>query len=147
MFNIPMNRTTFLVDGFNVYHSLLAASMDLGGKPTKWLDLRSLLSSFLPVIGAGAELEEIYYFTALATHLDPHRPGVTARHRLYMEALVATGVIPVLGRFKYKTVHCCGCKIIGDCLNLGVRHFPVSLLHLRQYRSGQRHLVPAAEPR
>lgn len=105
-----MNRTTFLVDGFNVYHSARSASDDLGGQSTKWLDLRSLLVSYLPVIGAGAALEEIYYFSALATHLDPYRPGVTFRHRTYLEALRSTRVIPVMGRFKPKTVHCRRCR-------------------------------------
>jgi len=66
--------------------------------------------SYLPVIGAGAALEEIYYFSALATHLDPHRPGVTFRHRTYLEALKSTGVIPIMGRFKPKTVHCRRCR-------------------------------------
>ena len=106
-----MNRTSFLVDGFNVYHSAKAASSDLRGKSTKWLNLRSLLSSFLPAIGAGATLEKIYYFSALASHMDLYRPGVTARHRLYLECLQATDVIPVLGRFKFKTVHCHTCKV------------------------------------
>jgi uncharacterized LabA/DUF88 family protein len=104
-----MNRTSFLVDGFNVYHSAKAASTDLSGRSTKWLNLQALLSSFLPVIGAGATLEKIYYFSALASHLDAYRAGVTARHRLYLECLQATDVIPVLGRFKYKTVHCRTC--------------------------------------
>jgi hypothetical protein len=39
-------RTTFLVDGFNLYHSLRDASRDLGfadGRGTKWLNLHSLL--------------------------------------------------------------------------------------------------------
>jgi uncharacterized LabA/DUF88 family protein len=105
-----MNRTTFLVDGFNVYHSVIAASNDLGGKSTKWLDFHSLLSSYLPVIGAGASLENIYYFTALAHHMDSSRPGVTARHRAYIECLKSTGVIPILSRFKYKKVYCHICK-------------------------------------
>ncbi|MCK4304596.1 MAG: NYN domain-containing protein [Candidatus Eisenbacteria sp.] len=105
-----MNRTTFLVDGFNVYHLARSASVDLGGQATKWLDLRSLLTSYLPIIGAGSALEEIYYFSALATHLDPYRPGVTFRHRTYLEALRSTGVIPVMGRFKPKTVHCRRCR-------------------------------------
>ena len=43
-----MNRTTFLVDVFNLYHSVKEAGKDLG-VPTKWLDLRSLLSFYLPV--------------------------------------------------------------------------------------------------
>lgn len=108
-----MNRTTFLVDGFNVYHSVRSASADLGGESTKWLDLRSLLSSYLSVIGTGAALEEIYYFSALATHLDPYRPGVTFRHRIYLEALASTGVVPIMGRFKPKTVHCRHCGTDG----------------------------------
>jgi uncharacterized LabA/DUF88 family protein len=105
-----MNRTSFLVDGFNVYHSAKDASTDLGGRSTKWLDLRSLMNSYLPAIGAGATLQKIYYFSALASHLDAYRPGVTARHRLYLECLQATGVIPLLGRFKFKTVHCRTCN-------------------------------------
>jgi uncharacterized LabA/DUF88 family protein len=105
-----MNRTIFLVDGFNLYHSVRVASDDLGGQSTKWLDIRSLLTSYLPVIGAGAEIERIYYFTAIAFHLDTCRPGVTARHRRYLECLSATGVIPVLSRFKYKTVRCYTCN-------------------------------------
>lgn len=99
-----MNRTSFLVDGFNVYHSLKAADS------VKWLDLRSFLSSYLPVIGSGATLEKIYYFSALAHHIDVRKPGVTARHRLYIECLQATGVIPILGRFKFKTVRCHACN-------------------------------------
>jgi uncharacterized LabA/DUF88 family protein len=105
-----VNRTTFLVDGFNVYHSVRSASRDLGGQSTKWLDLRSLLASYLPAVGAQASLQAIYYFSALARHLDYHRPGVTRRHRTYLEALRATGVIPVMGRFKSKTVQCRRCR-------------------------------------
>ena len=35
-----MSRVTFLVDGLNVYHSLREAAAALGGRSTKWLDLR-----------------------------------------------------------------------------------------------------------
>jgi len=105
-----MNRTSFLVDGFNLYHSVRAASSDLGGASTKWLDIRSLLSSYLYVISPDAALKDIYHFSALASHLDSFRPGVTARHRLYLECLAATGIITILGRFKYKTVHCHTCS-------------------------------------
>jgi uncharacterized LabA/DUF88 family protein len=65
-----MNRTMFLVDGFNIYHSLRAASSELGGAQTKWLDLRA-----------------------------------------YLDCLVASRVIPALGRFKYKTVRCHRCAV------------------------------------
>ena len=99
-----------MVDGFNLYHSVRTASADLGGQSTKWLDIRSLLSSYLPIVGADAMLERIYYFTAIASHLDARRPGVTARHRLYLECLSSTGIVPILARFKYKTVRCHTCQ-------------------------------------
>jgi len=104
------NRTAFFVDGFNLYHSLLEATRDLGGQPTKWLDITGLLSSYLPVIGGGAALERIYYFSALATHMDNRRPGTTARHRLFIECLQARGIRVELGRFKRKDVHCSTCN-------------------------------------
>lgn len=105
-----MNRTTFLVDGFNLYHSLRTASEELNGATTKWLDLSSLLRSYLPSIGGGAQIERIYYFSALATHLELRQPGVTVRHRSYIECLQSTGIMPVLGRFKSKQVHCRNCR-------------------------------------
>jgi uncharacterized LabA/DUF88 family protein len=106
-----MNRTTFLVDGFNIYHSLRAASSELGGAQTKWLDLRALLSSRLYLIHPPAALEEIYYFSAIATHMGQYRPGVPIRHRTYLDCLIASSVIPVLGRFKYKAVRCHRCGV------------------------------------
>jgi len=39
-----MNIVIFLIDGFNLYHSLIDASYDLklNGKGTKWLNIYSL---------------------------------------------------------------------------------------------------------
>jgi uncharacterized LabA/DUF88 family protein len=105
-----MARTTFLVDGFNIYHSVKAASRDLGGASTKWLDLRAFLSSYLAAIGNNAQLREIYYFTALGLHMDARKPGTTTRHKVYMECLTATGVRIELGRFKRKDVWCQVCR-------------------------------------
>lgn len=105
-----MPRVTFLVDGFNLYHSLLLAGSGSGGGSTKWLDLRALLSSYLSVLGAGSVLHEVYYFSALATHLDSRFPGKTTRHRTYIECLRSQGVIVELGRFKFKEVFCSVCK-------------------------------------
>jgi uncharacterized LabA/DUF88 family protein len=102
-------RTAFLVDGFNVYHSAKAIERNLE-KRVRWLDLRSLLASCLPVIGRNAVLQAIYYFSALADHRDHFRPGTTARHSLYIEALRSTGVVVELGRFKFKEVWCDVCK-------------------------------------
>lgn len=113
-----MNRTTFVVDGFNLYHSVKQAANDLGlgDKGTKWLDLRSLCASYLYVIGANAQLGRIYYFSALATHLEATKPDVTARHRTYLDALEATGVIVELSRFKQKEVRC------PHCGKVNIRH-------------------------
>ena len=71
-----MGRIAFLVDGFNLYHSLKDASFRLGlrGAGTRWLDLRSLCASFLHAIGGGAQLSSIFYFSALARHLEARGP-------------------------------------------------------------------------
>jgi hypothetical protein len=109
-----MKRTTFLVDGFNLYHSVKQASEDLKGISTKWLDLRAMLSSCLHIIDRTAQLTDIYYFTALATHVDAKKPGTSSRHQLYIECLQATGVHIALGRFKYKSVYCGTCRTATD---------------------------------
>jgi uncharacterized LabA/DUF88 family protein len=105
-----MNRVTFLVDGFNVYHSAKEAQVDLGGASTLWLDLQSLLSSYISIFGRDSLLAEIYYFSALAKHIDSKRPGTTKKHENYIDCLRSTGVKIRLGRFKYKTVWCSTCR-------------------------------------
>lgn len=42
----PVNRVVFLVDGFNVYHSLRQATRD-SGETLKWLDLHALCNSYV----------------------------------------------------------------------------------------------------
>jgi len=98
-----MNRTTFLVDGFNLYHSVKDLHRDTG-ICTKWLNIRSLCLSFLYQFGKQATLEEIYYFSAYATHLND--PAVVARHKNYVDCLADTGIIPVMGNFKAKDMTC-----------------------------------------
>jgi hypothetical protein len=107
-----MNRTAFLIDGFNLYHSVKEAStaLHLGGAGTRWLNFHSLCASYLHLIGRGASLEGVYYFSALARHLEAAKPDVTLRHRNYIECLKDTGVTVELGRFKEKHVHCTHCK-------------------------------------
>ena len=104
-----MRRTAFVVDGFNVYHSLRDAGRDLCGAGTRWLDLRSLCRSFLPQIHPTAQLSGVYYFSAFAAHLEPIKPGVTARHLAYIECLSATGVEAEMGHFKPKAIPCASC--------------------------------------
>ena len=106
-----MNRTVFMDDGFNLYHSLSDAEKDAGGAPAKWLDLRSLCTSFLfhvgRAVGEPASLRGIYYYSAPPNHEPAARQE---RHRLYMRCLRATGVAVELSRFKPKHVYCGACQ-------------------------------------
>lgn len=102
-----MKRVDFLVDGFNLYHSIIDISRYNNGLRVKWLDIRSLCISFLHLIDSNAKLENIYYFSAFAHHLN--NPDVIKRHQIYIECLKSTGVIPEMGRFKYKEISCPNC--------------------------------------
>ena len=105
-----MDRVTFIIDGFNLYHSVRQASRDSGGSSTKWLDIKSLCSSYLYLFGRAAVLHEIYYFSALANHLEAVNPDVTERHRSFIKCLQATGVKTELNRFKRKSMTCPSCR-------------------------------------
>ncbi len=107
-----MNRTSFLIDGFNLYHSIKTASHDLGlsGGGTRWLDIRSLCESFLHLVGNNAQTSEIYYFSALAKHLEMRKPDVTVRHRTYIRCLEHSGIIVELHRFKKSLTFCQKCN-------------------------------------
>lgn len=109
-----MNRTAFLVDGFNLYHSLREAQKSLPGRGTKWLDIRALCASYLHIVGSGAEVGEVHYFSALANHLEAVKPGVTNRHRAFISCLEDTGVFVELSRFRKKTLSCeyCGRRLV-----------------------------------
>ncbi|MDA2932985.1 NYN domain-containing protein [Acidobacteria bacterium AH-259-D05] len=98
-------RVTFLIDGFNLYHSLKQASWDLGEAKVKWLDIKALCAFYLFLIDKQARLEEIYYFSALAKHLEATNPDLTARHRTYTECLKSSGVVVEFARFKKKSVN------------------------------------------
>lgn len=109
-----MLRTTFLIDGFNVYHSLRQASKDLqlGKAGTRWLNLSSLLQSYLPNIhtgvGSRVQLEEILYFSALPNHLGESK---MLHHATYVRCLESTGIRAEMGRFKKKSIWCSACHV------------------------------------
>jgi uncharacterized LabA/DUF88 family protein len=105
-----MNRTNFIIDGFNIYHSVVDASKHLQGASTKWLNLYSLCESYLHIIGNNAKVENIYYFSALATHLSSVAPQKIEKHKTFIRALKETGVIVELVRFKPKKVWCDKCN-------------------------------------
>jgi len=103
-------RVSFLVDGFNLYHSLRTAQKDLNGQSTKWLNLKSLCQSYLYRFGKEAVLSDIYYFSALAKHRESVDAQVTQRHKLFIQCLKAEGIIVNLSRFKSKKSKCQYCK-------------------------------------
>lgn len=105
-----MNRTTFLIDGFKLYHLLNDASWHAKRRGIKWLNIRELCRAYLPHITPRAILEEIYYFSAFAYHRQDKDPRIIERHKRFIECLTATGVVVELGRFKAKDVYCNGCK-------------------------------------
>jgi uncharacterized LabA/DUF88 family protein len=105
-----MNRTVFIIDGFNLYHSVREAARSTGGKGTKWLNVKELCNSYLHLIGDNAALANIYYFSALAKHLDSTDPQKTRRHRTFLDCLRSTGVRVELSRFKEKSIWCYHCK-------------------------------------
>ncbi|AFM12961.1 NYN domain-containing protein [Turneriella parva] len=101
-------RVSFLVDGFNVYHSLADVESEFKQK-VKWLNLRRLCESYLPSLGRGATPAEFYYFSAHATHMTTRDANVVNRHQVYIRALQSTGVKIQLGMFKAKRVKCHHC--------------------------------------
>lgn len=105
-----MTRVTFIIDGFNLYHSVREAAQDSGGASTKWLDISRLCSSYIHLFGKTAVLHEIYYFSALATHLEASNPDATRRHRDFIKCLETKDVIVELNRFKKKSMTCSSCK-------------------------------------
>jgi uncharacterized LabA/DUF88 family protein len=102
-----MNRIIFLIDGFNVYHSILALEEDTG-YCTKWLDYKSLCESYIPLGGKDANLEAVYYFSAIPYYLN--KPDKIQRHKDYIKCLESTGIKKELGRFKEKSVYCQQCR-------------------------------------
>jgi uncharacterized LabA/DUF88 family protein len=117
-------RVTFLVDGFNLYHSLRAAQ-DKTGKCCKWLNIRALCESYLKFFGRDAVLEEIYYFSAYASHLSPRNPDVVTRHQILVRALESTGIRVEMAQFKRKNVHCTLCN--GDMVRYEEKETDVAI--------------------
>jgi len=104
-----MKRIVFLIDGFNLYGSVRDIEDNFGVK-VKWLDITSLCKSYLHYFGKDAQLEEIYYFSAVPYYLAVRDPGRIKRHNDYMSCLMSTGIHVELGRFKAKERKCTNCK-------------------------------------
>ncbi len=106
-----MNKVIFLVDGFNIYHSILQLKR-VTGYSTKWLDLSSLCNSYTYLFGKDSKLESIYYFSALPHYLSPKNPDKIKRHQNYIDCLQSSGIKVELGRFKEKEIVCKKCHTL-----------------------------------
>ena len=103
-------RIAYLIDGFNLYHSIRSLELKKGYK-CKWFDISELCKAYLHLFGKDAILDDIFYFSAIPYFLvNTKRSGRIARHKLYIQCLENTGIHVVLGRFKEKDVYCNLCK-------------------------------------
>ena len=150
----------FVVDGFNLYHSLRAAEAALRASPraggatgTRWLDLRGLCEDKLKSFEGRFALGSIHYYTALANHLQTTDPGTRNRQLAHLRCLGATGVICEMSRFKRKDIRCRACGAITRRFeeketDVAVAMKLTELLHTRTcdnafLLSGDSDLVPA----
>ncbi len=96
-------RTIAYIDGFNLYHAI-----DTLNQPhLKWVDLKSLVASFLR---DEQELVAVNYYSAYATW----RPREFARHRQFTAALVASGVSIHMSDFMTRSRSCFQCGATWD---------------------------------
>ena len=94
-----MEKVIFFIDGFNLYHALANERF----YRYKWLDLSGLAKKF---ITKNDKIEDIYYFTALATW----SPGKVRRHKTFIKAQEINGTRIIYGEFKKRDKHCRICK-------------------------------------
>lgn len=107
-------RTVFLIDGFNLYHSVRDAERDSGKRGLRWLNMKSLCASYLGLIDRRATLESVHYYSAYATHRFVSDPGMRARHDAFLDATRDTGVIVKLAHFKRKHYTCSNCSQMNE---------------------------------
>jgi len=103
------NRVTFLVDGFNLYFSVLQADGALRTSHLRWLDVSELLGSFLYLFGRDAILEDVHFFTAMPLFLHRRDPQSVLAFRTYLQVLNGAGVHLHLANFKRKALSCPHC--------------------------------------
>jgi len=94
----------WFIDGFNLYHSIKAAERDLPNTQLKWLDIPCLCESHLHVIGGGAQICEIHYFSAFAEHLRDAHPDKLRKHKAIVRALTARKVKAHISHFQRKRI-------------------------------------------
>lgn len=97
---MPQERVAIYIDGFNLYHAI-----DNLEKPhLKWVNIRKLAT--LLIKPKSQCLVDVRYFSAFGNHFS----GTTkvhrlTRHREYVKALEAKGVLVHLGNFAKRDLH------------------------------------------
>jgi uncharacterized LabA/DUF88 family protein len=95
-----MNRITFFIDGFNLYHAL---ANNPQYHKYKWLNLAKLATCY---VTRKDKIQSIHYFTALATW----SPSKIKKHKKYIKALELQNINIVYGEFRKKDKLCPLCK-------------------------------------
>ena len=147
-------QVNFYIDGFNFYHRI-KKYQEVKGVCYKWLDYKSLCSSFLR---ANQELNQIYFFTAVTEYFGE---GSNERHKKYILALESRGIEIIRGFFKkkktYKKVENLTTKVQIESVDLEEKQTDVNLASFiiegaftNQYDtafllSGDSDLIPAIE--
>lgn len=91
----PKKRVHCFVDGFNLYHRIDDFGRD--ASYLKWNNLFQLMKNLLD--NQNQSVEKVYYFTAMASHLDARKVD---RHNRYIQANILNGVNVIKGSFKYR---------------------------------------------
>lgn len=95
-----MDRVIFFIDGFNLYHAISGSRQF---RKYKWLNLKSLCSSFL---SKREKLVDIFFFTAIY----PGKMTRRQKHQNYLKALDLHNIKIMHGEFKRKDKYCFHCK-------------------------------------
>ena len=95
-----MNRITFFIDGFNLYHAL---QNNQHYHKYKWLNLEKLANCY---VTKKEKIRSIYYFTALTTWSQ----SKMKRHKKFIKALELQNINIVYGEFRKKDKFCPLCK-------------------------------------
>ncbi|MXW61623.1 MAG: NYN domain-containing protein [Acidimicrobiaceae bacterium] len=96
---MSVERVAAYIDGFNLYHGLIDASL----LSSRWLDLRAMCTSLLK---PHQQLDLVRYFTTRVSN----DPAKQTRQGTYLDALTAHGGVDIdYGHFLSKTVQCKQC--------------------------------------
>ncbi|HEX6938568.1 MAG TPA: NYN domain-containing protein [Longimicrobiales bacterium] len=106
-------KVSFLVDGFNMYHSLKQLH-GISKASVKWLDLVTLCKGYLQSvraeIGERVDLAQVHYFSARPDFLAIRKPDTVFRYDTHIAAFRRSGVVVHLAQFKSKDTTCPQCK-------------------------------------